>query len=52
MPLVHFTVQGVRDADAPLNCENNYSRGCQTMATAEVLRQLQPIVRPPRPSRN
>ncbi len=45
-PLVYLTVHGVRAPDAPLSCENNYRKGCRTLATADVLRQLQPIVRP------
>ncbi|MDQ4087567.1 MAG: hypothetical protein M3177_06110, partial [Pseudomonadota bacterium] len=40
--VIYLTVQGVHSADAPIACENNYRRGCRTLAAAEVLRQLAP----------
>jgi hypothetical protein len=42
---VHLTVHGVQSQDAPLTCENDKGSGCMTLATDEVLRQLEPVVR-------
>ena len=42
---VTFTIHGVQSRDAPLACENSKPEGCMTLATDDVLRQLEPVVR-------
>ena len=48
---VYLTVRGIRGRDAETSCENPDGRGCITLETDMVLRELEPVVKPKRKGR-